>query len=58
VLLTDPQLLGCFRRRFRDRGAIGYCCAGCGRTRAEALTASPHVGECEVAVVDDKRNRR
>src|SRR4051812_29903851 len=64
ALLTDPQLLGCFRSRFPGRGAIhydemvrclgyvwdcphdatanvtGYCCAGCGRTRAEALKKS------------------
>jgi hypothetical protein len=24
ALLTDPQLLGCFRRRFPDSGDIGY----------------------------------
>src|SRR3954471_8713026 len=63
ALLTDPELLTCFRRRFRrharadydemvrelryvwdcphDRTAnvTGYCCARCGRTRAEALAS-------------------
>jgi hypothetical protein len=60
ILLTDPSLLSCFRRRFPHRrdadydvmvraleyvwdcpfdgfaNVVGFCCARCGRTRAEA----------------------